>query len=430
MNETTDDMLARREKLLGPAYRLFYDEPVHLVRGEGVWLFDSAGRNYLDMYNNVPHVGHCHPRVVDAICNQARMLNTHTRYLHGNILECAERLSARLPDELDTTMFSGTGSESNELALLIARTATGRKGVIVADYAYHGNTQAIYEITTSDIPAGDLPDYVVTVPAPDTYRGRYRGDDAAALYAGHVHEAITLLSDRGIEPAAFVIDTIISSCGVIAPPRGYLAEVAAIVRDAGALFIADEVQPGFGRTGRHFWGFEADGLVPDIVTTGKPMGNGHPVSAVVARRELVEEFGRKGDYFNTFGGNPVSCAAALAVLDVLEEEGLQQNALEVGQYIREGLQQLAKEHECVGDIRGTGLFLALELVADREHRTPDGSLARSVVNGLRHRGVLTGVIGPDRNILKLRPPMVLGRTDADFMLGRLDDTLRKTGLSS
>ena len=430
MNETTNDMLARREKLLGPAYRLFYDEPVHLVRGEGVWLFDSAGRKYLDMYNNVPHVGHCHPRVVDAICNQARMLNTHTRYLHGNILECAERLSARLPDELDTTMFCCTGSESNELALRIARTATGRKGVIVADYAYHGNTQAIYEITTSDIPAGDLPDYVVTVPAPDTYRGRYRGDDAAALYAGHVHEAITLLRDRGIEPAAFVIDTIISSCGVVAPPRGYLAEVAAIVRDAGALFIADEVQPGFGRTGRHFWGFEADGLVPDIVTTGKPMGNGHPVSAVVARRELVEEFGRKGDYFNTFGGNPVSCAAALAVLDVLEEEGLQQNALEVGQYIREGLQQLAKEHECVGDIRGTGLFLALELVADREHRTPDGSLARSVVNGLRHRGVLTGVIGPDRNILKLRPPMVLDRTDVDFMLGRLDDTLRNAGLSS
>ena len=427
METTTDELLARRDRLLGPAYRLFYDRPVHLVRGEGVWLYDAAGRRYLDMYNNVPHVGHCHPRVVEAICRQAGILNTHTRYLHENILECAERLTGKLPPELDTAMFCCTGSEANELALRIARTATGRKGVIVADYAYHGNTQAIYEITTSDIPTGELPGYVVTVPAPDAYRGRYRGADAAEKYAGHVHEAITLLRRRGFEPAAFVIDTIISSCGVVEPPPGYLAEVAAIARDAGALFIADEVQPGFGRTGRNFWGFEADGLVPDIVTTGKPMGNGHPVSSVVVRRELVEDFGRNGDYFNTFGGNPVSCAAALAVLDVIEDEGLQQNALEVGQHIKAGLRQLASDHPCIGDVRGNGLFLALELVADRELRTPDGSLARSVVNGLRDRGVLTGVIGPDRNILKLRPPMVIGRADVDFMLERLDDVLRTTG---
>ncbi len=428
MTTTTDDMLARRERLLGPAYRLFYDEPLHLVRGEGTWLFDAAGRRYLDMYNNVPHVGHCHPRVVEAICTQAGILNTHTRYLHDNILACAERLTAMLPADLDTAMFCCTGSEANELALRIARAATGRKGIIVVDYAYHGNTQAIYEITTSDIPAEDVPGYVVTVPAPDTYRGRYRGDEAGALYAAHVHEAIALLRSRGFEPAAFVIDTIASSCGVVAPPPGYLAEVAAIVRAAGALFIADEVQPGFGRTGRHFWGFEADGLVPDIVTMGKPMGNGHPVSAVVARRELVDDFGSKGDYFNTFGGNPVSCAAALAVLDVIEEEALQHNALDVGEYIRAGLQQLANTHRFIGDIRGMGLFLALELVSDRERRVPDGALARSVVNDLRDRGVLTGVIGPDRNILKLRPPMVIGREDADFMLERLDECLQDVSL--
>ena len=423
MKTTTEELLARRDRLLGPAYRLFYDQPVHLVRGLGVWLYDTAGRKYLDMYNNVPHVGHCHPRVVDAICRQAATLNTHTRYLHDNILDCAERLTGTLPPELDTAMFCCTGSEANELALRVARSATGRKGVIVADYAYHGNTQAIYEITTADIPADDVPGYVVTVPAPDTYRGRYRGHDAAAKYAAHVHEAVALLQSRGFEPAAFVIDTIISSCGVVEPPAGYLADVAAIVRDAGALFIADEVQPGFGRTGRNFWGFEADGLVPDIVTMGKPMGNGHPVSAVVVRRELVEDFGRNGDYFNTFGGNPVSCAAALAVLDVIEEEGLQRNALEVGQHIREGLRQLAAEHPCIGDVRGNGLFLALELVSDRALRTPDGDLARSVVNGLRDRGVLTGMIGPDRNILKLRPPMVITRSDADIMLERLDDVL-------
>ena len=428
MATTTDELLARRNRLLGPAYRLFYDKPVHLVRGEGVWLYDAAGRKYLDMYNNVPHVGHCHPRVVEAICRQAATLNTHTRYLHGNILECAERLTGKLPAQLDTAMFCCTGSEANELALRIARSATGRRGVIVADYAYHGNTQAIYEITTSDIPAEEVPAYVVTVPAPDTYRGRHRGDDAAAKYAAHMHEAVALLQSRGFEPAAFVIDTIISSSGIVEPPEGYLAEIATIVRDAGALFIADEVQPGFGRTGRNFWGFEADGLVPDIVTTGKPMGNGHPVSSVVARRELVESFGRDGDYFNTFGGNPVSCAAALAVLDVIEEEGLQQNALEVGRHIKNGLRQLASEHPCIGDVRGNGLFLALELVSDRELRTPDGGLARSVVNGLRDRGVLTGVIGPDRNILKLRPPMVITRADADVMLERLDDVLRTRDL--
>jgi 4-aminobutyrate aminotransferase-like enzyme len=424
---TTDELLARREKLLGPAYRLFYDDPVHLVRGEGVWLYDAAGRKYLDMYNNVPHVGHCHPRVVEAICQQAGTLNTHTRYLHENILECAARLTGKLPPELDTAMFCCTGSEANELALRIARSATGRRGIIVADFAYHGNTQAIYEITTSDIPAQDVPGYVVTVPAPDTYRGRYRGTGAAAKYAGHVHEAIALLRKRGFEPAAFVVDTIVSSCGVVEPPRGYLAAVADIVRDAGALFIADEVQPGFGRTGRNFWGFEADGLVPDIVTMGKPMGNGHPVSAVVARRGLVDDFGRKGDYFNTFGGNPVSCAAALAVLDVIEEQGLQQNALDVGNHIVDGLRRLATKHRCIGDVRGTGLFLALELVSDRQARTPDGALARSVINDLRDRGVLTGVIGPDRNILKLRPPMVLDKTDADFMLERLDESLLRLG---
>ena len=197
METTTDDLLARRDKLLGPAYRLFYDQPVHLVRGEGVWLYDDAGRRYLDMYNNVPHVGHCHPRVVEAICSQAGVLNIHTRYLHDNILECAERLTGTLPQQVDTAMFCCTGSEANELALRIARSATGRKGVIVADYAYHGNTQAIYEITTADIPAQELPGYVVTVPAPDTYRGRYRGDDAAAKYAAHVHEAIALLRNRG-----------------------------------------------------------------------------------------------------------------------------------------------------------------------------------------------------------------------------------------
>jgi 4-aminobutyrate aminotransferase-like enzyme len=418
-----NSLLDRRVQAMGSAYRLFYDEPVHLVRGEGAWLYDADGKRYLDMYNNVPHVGHCHPRVVDAICEQARQLNTHTRYLHGNVVRLAERLTATLPAALDTAMFCCTGSEANELALRIARRATGGTGIIVVDYAYHGNTQAIYEISTDTIPAHEIPPWVATVPAPDVYRGPHRGDDAGEHYAAYVAGAVKALSERGIKPAAFVIDTIISSSGVVAPPPGYLRRVAELVREAGALFVADEVQPGFGRTGKHFWGFEADGFEPDIVTMGKPMGNGHPLSAVVTRREIADAFAQHGRYFNTFGGNPVSCAAGLAVLDVIEEEGLQQNALQVGRHLVDGLWRLAEVHECIGDVRGTGLFLAVELVTERETKTPATGLAASVVNRLRERGVLTGSIGPHSNILKLRSPLVLSRDDADYFLDILGEVL-------
>ena len=408
---------------MGPAYQLFYGRPLHLVRGEGVWLYDADGRKYLDMYNNVPHVGHCHPQVVEAICRQAETLNTHTRYLHENVVNLAERLTGKLPDELDTAMFCCTGSEANELALRIARASTGGTGIIVTDYAYYGNTQAIYEISTESIPADEVPDHVVTVPEPGTYRGSHRGADAGERYAACVHDAIELLLSRGIKPAAFVIDTIISCSGVVSPPAGYLSKVAGIIRAAGGLFVADEVQPGFGRTGENFWGYEADDFVPDIVTMGKPMGNGHPLSAIVTRRELVDDFGKASDYFNTFGGNPVSCAAGLAVLDVIENENLQQNALDVGRHIVDGLWNLAETHECIGDVRGTGLFLALELVTDRDERTPATELVAKVINDLRDRGVLTGSIGPDANILKLRCPLVLSKADADYMLGILGDVL-------
>ena len=320
-------------------------------------------------------------------------------------------------------MFCCTGSEANELALRIARSVTGGTGIIVTDFAYHGNTQAIYEISTDSIPAAEVPDFVVTVPTPDTYRGPYREEDAAMQYAAHVHSAIELLQSRGIKLAAFVIDTIVSSGGVVSPPPGYMRRVAEIIGDAGGLFVADEVQPGFGRTGKNFWGFEADDFVPDIVTMGKPMGNGHPLSAVVARRELVDEFGSHGRYFNTFGGNPVSCAAGLAVLDVIENENLQENARIVGEHLVAGLWQLAERHECIGDVRGTGLFLALEFVTDRGRRTPATELTGRIVNALRDRGVLTGSIGPDANILKLRSPLVLSKNDADYLLGILDETL-------
>ncbi len=416
-------MIERRQKLLGSAYKLFYHEPVHLVRGEGVWLYDADGRKYLDMYNNVAHVGHCHPHVVEAITKQIGTLNTHTRYLHENILEYAERLTGKFANELDTAMFTCTGSEANELALRIACHYTDGTGIIVTNFAYHGNTKAIYEISTSDIAADEVPDYVITVPFPDTYRGEFRGHGAGESYAEYVQQAVDELKRRGIKPAAFVIDTIVSSGGVVQPPSGYLNKAAAIIRNAGGLFIADEVQPGFGRTGDQFWGYEADDVLPDLVTMGKPMGNGHPLSATVSRREIVEKFAEKGRYFNTFGGNPVSCAAGLAVLDVIEKEGLQENARIVGNYLTAGLQALAEKHTAIGDVRGTGLFIAVELVKNAESREPATTFTADVVNGLKNRGVLTGSIGPDSNILKLRPPMVFSKQNADFMLEVFDDTL-------
>ncbi len=428
MTEVTQDsdtagLIARRKKLLGPAYRLFYDNPVHLVKGEGVWLFDADGNKYLDMYNNVPHVGHCHPHVVEALQKQIETLNTHTRYLHDNVLDYAERLTGKFPNELDVAMFSCTGSEANELALRIARAYTGGTGIIVTDFAYHGNTHAIYQISTEDIPQDEIPDFVVSVPAPDTYRGEYRDDDAGERYAAHIETAIDELQNRGVKPAVFVVDTIISSSGIVSPPPGYLKMAADLIRAAGGLFVADEVQPGFGRTGKNFWGYEAGEFVPDIVTMGKPMGNGHPLAATVARSDIVERFSAKGSYFNTFGGNPVSCAAGLAVLDVIENENLQQNALNVGQHLIEGLTELATRHGSIGDIRGSGLFLAVDLVANRETREPATELASKVVNGLRDQGVLTGSLGPFDNILKLRPPMVFSRENADYFLEIVDGVL-------
>lgn len=424
MTTNNELMIDRRRRVLGPAYRLFYRKPVHVVRGEGVWLYDAEGRRYLDMYNNVPHVGHCHPRVVAAIREQIATLNTHTRYLHEHVLDYAERLTGKLPEELDTVMFACTGSEANELALRVAEAATGGTGVIVTNHAYHGTTKATYQVSTSDIPRDEIPDHVAAVPAPDAYRGEYRDDaEAGRLYAEDVRRAVGELEARGVRPAAFLVDTIVSSSGVVTPPAGYLSAAAEIIREAGGLFIADEVQPGFGRTGAHFWGFEADGVVPDIVTMGKPMGNGHPLSAMAARAGVVERFAERHDYFNTFGGNPVSCAAGLAVLHVIEDEGLQQNALVVGGYLTDGLKKLAQRHAAIGDVRGNGLFVGVDLVEDPDSRAPATALAAEVVEGLRERGVLTGSIGPHDNILKLRPPLVVTAADVDVLLSALDDTL-------
>ena len=422
-------LLERRRRLLGPAYRLFYDEPLHIVRGDGVWLIADDGRRYLDLYNNVPHVGHCRPEVVEAICRQAAELNTHTRYLHTNVLDYAERLLELLPAELDTAMFSCTGTEANELALRIAREVTGERGIIVTEFAYHGNSQAVSEISTEDTPPERRPDCIATVPFPDDYRGEHRGTDAGDRYAEYIDRAVDELAARGIKPAAFVVDTISSSSGVVEPPAGYLHTAASRARAAGALFIADEVQPGFGRTGRNFWGFEAERVVPDIVTMGKPMGNGHPLAATVARRDLLESFAQRTGYFNTFGGNPVSAAAGLAVLDVLEKDQLQEKALQTGRYLRSCLEALAEDYMQIGDVRGHGLFIAIDLVSDRESRRPATTMAKAVVHCLKERGVLTNTIGPHANVLKLRPPMVFSRDNADTFLQAFAETLEAASAS-
>ena len=421
INARDRDLIARRARVLGPAYRLFYANPVHFVRGEGVWLYDADGHAFLDVYNNVARVGHCHPHVVQALSTQAATLNTHTRYLTDGILDYAERLLATLPDELAHVMFTCTGSEANDLAYRAARAFTGGTGIIVTQLAYHGVTIAISEMSPSLGDGITIPPHVRTVPAPNAYRSD--GADVGDTFAAHVRAAIADMTAHGIKPAALLVDTIFSSDGVFADPAGFLAPAVATIREAGGVFIADEVQPGFGRTGAGMWGFSRHGVVPDIVTMGKPMGNGHPLAGMVARPDILETFGKRTRYFNTFGGNPVSCAVGMAVLDVIEQEGLIANARDVGVYFQRGLRDLSQRYEIIGDIRGVGLFIGVELVTDRATRTPATDATSRLVNGLREKRVLISAAGPHANVLKIRPPLVFSRANADQFLSAMDETL-------
>ena len=420
----TQDLIARRNRLLGPAYRLFYEQPVQFVRGEGVWLHDAAGQRYLDAYNNVASVGHCHPHVVDAIARQASILNTHTRYLHETVLDYAERLLATFPSEIGHVMFNCTGSEANDLALRVARTCTGGTGFIVTANAYHGVTGALTELSPSlglPLPEGS---HARLVPAPRS------GANAGEIFARHVSDALEDMKRNGIRPAALLVDTIFSSDGVFADPPGFLRPAVEAARAAGALFIADEVQPGFGRCGGRMWGFSRHDLVPDLVTMGKPMGNGHPVAGMAARPELLAEFGRRSRYFNTFGGNPVSAAAGIAVLDVIESEGLMENAERTGAYLIKVLGQLQARHELIAEIRGAGLFVGLELRRGGASGAPATSEAARVVNLLRELRVLVSSAGPHGNVLKIRPPLVFGTDHADLLVDSLDQALIRLGRTS
>ncbi|WP_065753150.1 aspartate aminotransferase family protein [Bradyrhizobium paxllaeri] len=416
-DEATQDLIARRNRLLGPAYRLFYEQPAQFVRGEGVWLYDTAGHRYLDAYNNVASVGHCHPHVVQAIARQAAVLNTHTRYLHETVLDFAERLLATFPHQVSHVMFTCTGSEANDLALRVARTCTGGTGFIVTANAYHGVTSALTELSPSlglALPQGS---HARLIPAPGS------GKNAAEIFAGHVSAALEDMKQSGIRPAALLVDTIFSSDGVFADPPGFLRPAVEAARAAGALFIADEVQPGFGRCGEGMWGFARHGLIPDLVTMGKPMGNGHPVAGMAARPELLAEFGRRSRYFNTFGGNPVSAAAGIAVLDVIAAEGLVANARDTGAYLIKRLTELQARHALIAEVRGAGLFVGVELQRGGPSGTPATAEATRIVNLLRERRVLISSAGRHGNVLKIRPPLVFGPEHADVLVQRLDEAL-------
>ena len=417
---SVDETLAIRRRVTGANLSVAYRRPVKAVRGWMQYLYDDAGRRYLDAYNNVPHVGHSHPRVVEAVTAQLGLLNTNTRYLHDNLAAFAERLTATLPSPLGVCYFVNSGSEANELALRLARAHTRRRDVIVLDAAYHGNTTTLVDISPYKFngPGGDgAPPWVHVLPLPDTYRGRFgredpRAGEKYAEFARHVRN-----------PSAFIAESAPSVGGQIILPDGYLGNVYAIVRAAGGVCIADEVQTAYGRMGTHFYAFEAQRVVPDVVVLGKPIGNGYPLGAVVTTPEIAASFANGMEFFSTFGGSTVSCAAGLAVLDVVRDEGLQDHAREVGEALLAALHAIAGRHPLVGDVRGSGLFLGVELVTDRATREPATAEAAAVVDRMRERGILLGTDGPHANVLKIRPPMPFTRDNASELAAALDEVL-------
>lgn len=422
-----DAILEARRARIGPSLSISYGLPLHIVRGFMQTLYDAGAQPYLDGVNNVAHVGHCHPRVVAAAASRKAVLETNTRYLHEDMVRLAERLGATLPDPLEVCFFVNSGSEANELALRLARTGTGNRGVVVLDVGYHGNTTTLIDVSPykhDGEGGGGAPPWVRKIPLPDPYRGSHRGEpDAGRAYAMHVSDAVAALRSNGEEPAALLAESILSCGGQVVPPSGFLAEAYTNARAAGALCIADEVQTGLGRVGEAFWAFELEGVVPDIVTIGKPFGNGHPLAAVVTTRTVADAFANGMEYFNTFGGNTVSCAVGLAVLDVIEEEGLQRHALATGAHLLAGLRGLMARHPIIGDVRGRGLFLGFELVEGREARTPAPAAAGWLVERARDRGVLLSTDGPDHNVIKIKPPLCFDAADADRLLGVVDDVL-------
>lgn len=428
-NAGPEKLMERRNKLLGPSLSVSYKNKLKIVRGEGAHLFDHTGRAHLDCVNNITHIGHCHPHLVEAISRQAAILNTNTRYLHELVLDYAERITSKLPDPLSVAFFVNSGTEANELALRIARQATGQKNTVVLDWAYHGNSQGAVDISPYKFKRKGgfpQPDFVEIAAFPDPYRGPHKGYsvNSGKAYAQSVTECVANIKQKtGSGAATFIAESISGVGGQIAYPKGYLKAAYEAIHAEGGICVADEVQCGFGRVGDHFWGFELQDVVPDIVVMGKPIGNGHPLAAVVTTRELAENFANGMEYFNSFGGNPVSMAVGMAVMDVIENENLQSHAKELGAYILDRWQSLKNKYEFVGDVRGHGLFLGIELVKDRQTLEPATDLAGQIVNEMRERAILLSTDGPFENVLKFKPPMVFSRANADFLCDTLDTVM-------
>ncbi len=420
----TESLTERRERLMGPNVPTFYRSPVTIVRGEGVWLWGADGKRYLDCYNNVAHVGHCHPRVVAAIAAQAGVLNTHTRYLHDGVLDYIERLTGRLGHGLSQAIMVCTGSEANDIAIRMAQAVTGKTGMIATDNTYHGNTALVSQLSTRRPPIGGYAPWVRLVPSPDSLRpvGESVAGQAAA-FAGHVQAAIADLEAKGIGFAGMMLCPVFANEGLPELAADFLQPTVAAVRAAGGVLIADEVQPGFGRVGSHFWGHERMGIAPDVVTVGKPMANGHPVAAVIARPDVMAAFRGAFGYFNTFGGNPVSAAACMAVLDVIEDEGLQEQAADTSAYLMQRLGAL--RHPMLANVRAAGQFYGIEFVLDAD-MTPATDFVADLVERMVAEGFLLNKIGRGGNTLKIRPPMVFGREHADLLADALERALVST----
>ncbi|XP_022825355.1 alanine--glyoxylate aminotransferase 2-like [Spodoptera litura] len=426
-----------REKHVGAACQLFFrSSPLKIVRGVAQYMYDETGERYLDCINNVAHVGHCHPHVVEAGRNQMSLISTNNRYLHDELVILAERLVKTLPEPLSVCFFVNSGSEANDLALRLARIHTKNKDVITLDHAYHGHLTSMIDVSPYklNLPGGpEKPEWVHVAPVPDIYRGKYvypedsqDEEELGKLYADEVGKICKESKHKNGGVCAFIAESLQSCGGQIIPPDGYLKRVFQHVREADGVCIADEVQVGFGRVGTHMWAFETQDVVPDIVTMGKPMGNGHPVAAVITTPEIAKSFADTGvEYFNTYGGNPVSCAIANAVLDVIEEERLMERANRVGNHLINRCQQLKHKHSLIGDVRGRGLFVGVELVTDRETRTPATAEAKHIVNRMREEKILISRDGPDSNVLKFKPPMVFSTQDADRLVDTLDRVLEE-----
>jgi 4-aminobutyrate aminotransferase-like enzyme len=412
-----------RRKLFGAASVLFYAKPLEFVRGRDCWLYTHDGVAYLDAYNNVPSVGHAHPKVVDAATQQLRQLNIHSRYVHSGVIEYSAQLLTHFTQDLSNITFTCTGSESNDLALRMAAAFTGGEGIIVTESAYHGNTALTTAVSPSSFKQGAVASHVRVVPAPDARLAKPAG--LAQHLAGQVSAAIEDLAACGHRLAAFIADSIFSSDGVFAEPAGFLRDAIRTVHAAGGLFIADEVQPGFGRTGEHMWGYRRHGVQPDVVTLGKPMGNGYPMGAVITRPEILDAFCTRTGYFNTFAATPVAAAVGQAVLDVIRQEDLMPNAARVGAYLKHQMLRLATHHPRISAVRGVGLYVGVELDPG-EGEAAAAALTQTVVNGMRERRVLIGAAGRFGNVLKVRPPLTFSSAHVDVLVAALDETLRQT----